>query len=159
MFPHRFLYQWRYIHLSFLKRNRKSNNYSARIFLWKLRPIKANKTIASILLSTKDNPGVFNQELFEGGLDGTAYNGWIRIDKYDNGLVHLTFWMYGLKLHEYAEENVDLVTIPYGFQSDQQFLFHLGKDTLWSDANNGRILLNACISSWVQGIVLYHTNQ
>lgn len=120
---------------------------------------KANKTIASILLSTKDNPGVFNQDLFEGGLDGTAYNGWIRIDKYDNGLVHLTFWLHGLKLHEYTEENIELVTIPYGFQSDQQFLFYLGEDMLWSDVNNGRILLNACISSWVQGIVLYHTNQ
>ena len=110
-------------------------------------------------LSAEENAGVFNQELFNESSGKDLPNGWIRIDKYDNGLIQLIFWLNNLKVRTYSDDNADLMTIPYGFQSDQQFVFSIGQNYLWSDANNGNIQINSCESDWIRGTTLYHTNQ
>ena len=120
---------------------------------------KANKIISTVGLSAEENAGVFNQELFNESSGKDLPNGWIRIDKYDNGLIQLIFWLNNLKVRTYSDDNADLMTIPYGFQSDQQFVFNIGQNYLWSDANNGNIQINSCESGWIRGTTLYHTNQ
>lgn len=120
---------------------------------------KANKEVSTIWLSTKENAGIFNQELFNDSSDEALPNGWVRADKYDDGLVQLIFWLNNLKQREYLDDSTNLVTIPYGFQSDQQFAFSIGQNFLWSDANNGSINMISCERGWIRGIVLYHTSQ
>ena len=120
---------------------------------------KANKEVSTIWLSTKENAGIFNQELFDDSSDEALPNGWVRADKYDDGLVQLIFWLNNLKQREYLDDSTNLVTVPYGFQSDQQFAFSIGQNFLWSDANNGSIKMISCERGWIRGIVLYHTSQ
>lgn len=120
---------------------------------------KANKTVSIVGLSTEENAGVFNQDLFNDSTGGILRNGWVRADKYDNGLIQLIFWLNNLKLREFIDDGTDLMIIPYGFQSDQQFAFDVGQSHFWSDANNGIIKIISCEKGWIRGTVLYHTNQ
>lgn len=120
---------------------------------------KANKGLTTVGLSTKENAGIFNQELFNESSVGELPNGWVRADKYDGGLVQLIFWLNNLKVREYLDDGTDFMTVPYGFQADQQFAFSIGQSYLWSDADNGDIKIISCEKGWIRGTVLYHTNQ